>query len=152
VKEHYVLKTLHNLIEFLKLPSVPHFQNIEVTHLCVDNRQVKAGSVFCALKGAVSDGHDFIEQALRQGAVAILVEALPAVKDEGPHDLYHQAFDLYGNKMTATAQVPVLVVPDLYHRVGALADYFYDHPSKKLKVIGVTGTCLLYTSDAADDM
>ncbi len=134
------MKTLQVLATFLKLPVVPHFQNIEVSHVCVDSRQVKAGSVFCALKGAAADGHAFIEQALRQGAVAILVEGLPTVRDEGPHDLYHKAFDLYGNKMTATAQVPILVVPDLYHRVGALADYFYDHPSKNLKVIGVTGT------------
>ncbi len=134
------MKTLQALAEFLKLPVVPHFHNIEALHLCVDSRQVKPGSVFCAMKGAATDGHAFIEQALRQGAVAIFVESLPTVKDEGATDLYHKAFDLYGNKMTPTAQVPILVVPDLYHRVGALADYFYDHPSRRLKVIGVTGT------------
>ena len=134
------MKTLKALVEFLQLPVAAHFQNIEVVNLCVDSRKVKAGSVFCALKGAVTDGHDFIAQALRQGAVAILVEALPAVSDEGAQGLYDKAFDLYGNKMVSTAQVPILIVPDLYQRVGALADYFYDHPSKKLKLIGVTGT------------
>ena len=134
------LKTLKDLVDFFKLPAAPHFQNIDIEHVCIDSRKVKPGSVFCALKGEASDGHDFIGQALQKGAAAIFVEAVPAVKEDGPHDLYEQAFDLYGNKFAASAQVPILIIPNLYHRVGQLADYFYNYPSKKMKVIGVTGT------------
>ncbi|MCX7122364.1 MAG: UDP-N-acetylmuramoyl-L-alanyl-D-glutamate--2,6-diaminopimelate ligase [Gammaproteobacteria bacterium] len=134
------MKILKDLVDFLKLPSAAHFQNIEVSRLCIDSRKITPGAVFCALKGDDFDGHDFISQALKKGAVAILVETMPGLTDDGPQNLYDKAFDLYGNKMIATAQIPILVVPDLYRQIGHLADFFYDYPSKKLKVIGVTGT------------
>ncbi len=134
------MKTLAQLLEQLALPVLPHFHNIEITDLCIDSRKVTPGSLFCAVKGEAVDGHDYIAEALQKGAVAVLVQHLPEKKQDHTASLFEQAFDLYGNKITSTAQMPIIVVPELYHRLGMLADYFFDHPSERLKVIGVTGT------------
>ncbi len=116
-----ILKTLKDLIDFLKLPVEAHFQNIEILTVCSDSRQVKPGSLFCAVKGEAGDGHDFISQALQQGAAAIFVEKLPVVAEDGPHNLYDKAFDLYGIVFNNH--------PDLRR---LLTDYgFIGHPFRK---------------------
>lgn len=106
------MKTLRDLLHSLKLQTE---SNIEILELTTDSRNVKPGTLFCALKGLTVDGHDFVEDAIKRGASAILCER------PMPYD-------------------HVFVVPDLYHRLGRLADFFYEHPSQKLKLIGVTGT------------
>ncbi|WDM02789.1 UDP-N-acetylmuramoyl-L-alanyl-D-glutamate--2,6-diaminopimelate ligase [Alicyclobacillus cycloheptanicus] len=88
----------------------------DITHVTTDSRQVRAGSLFIALRGHTVDGHDFVPQAIERGAVAVLVETPQPV------------------------DVPQLVVPDSRLASAIVADRFYAHPSQQLAVIGVTGT------------
>ncbi|GBF11983.1 UDP-N-acetylmuramoyl-L-alanyl-D-glutamate--2,6-diaminopimelate ligase [Tepidibacillus infernus] len=90
--------------------------NVEINGVEVDSRKVKAGDLFICLPGFTVDGHDFAQKAVEQGAVAILCER--------PLDL----------------QVPQVIVKDARFAMAMIADLFYQHPSQKLKVIGVTGT------------
>ena len=85
-----------------------------------DSRQVSPGDLFVALRGAVSDGHDFIERALALGAAAVLVEEAPAPEQLG----------------SAVA----IVVEDTRQAMAPLAQHFFGHPSKELSLIGITGT------------
>ena len=108
------------LRDILRLFQLQTDKTIEILDLTTDSRKVKPGTLFCALKGLTVDGHDFIEEALQCGAIAVLCERI-------------LDFRLRENDK-------VFVVPNLYYRLGELADFFYDHPSQKLKLIGVTGT------------
>jgi UDP-N-acetylmuramyl-tripeptide synthetase len=83
---------------------------------------VRPGEVFCAVSGTRIHGRDFIEAALRAGAVAVLVE------------------DADGTTTPHPSSVPVIGVPQLKARMGEIAARFYGDPSQALRVIGVTGT------------
>ncbi len=74
---------------------------------------------FFAIKGTLRDGHDFIEAAMAQGVSAVICETEPK---------------------NAPAGVTVVVVPDAAAAMGHMAAAFYDYPSRKLKLVGVTGT------------
>jgi murE/murF fusion protein len=105
-------------------------------HLQADSRAVCAGDVFLACPGLTSDGRHFIAAAIKQGAGAVLMHADSAAS--------WQANDF---------SVPVLGLPDLTERLGAIADLWYDKPSAHLKVIAVTGTngktsCVQWLTDA----
>ncbi len=93
--------------------------SVEVTGLCIDSREVVKGSVFIAVKGTVVDGHNYIEKAIADGAVAIVCEVLPANTEAG---------------------ITYVQVKDSAAVVGLLADAFYGAPSSSVKVVGVTGT------------
>src|SRR5690554_1603481 len=75
--------------------------------------------LFVAIKGAVVDGHDFIDKAIANGASVIVCE-------EKPKEL--------------NGKVNYVVVDDAHKTLSVLANNFYDQPSKKLKLVGVTGT------------
>ncbi len=92
----------------------------EVSGIAHDSRKVKPGSLFVAVRGFHSDGHQFILQALRQGAAAIVAEESVAAADF-PH-------------------VPFIRVKDSRRALALLSAMFYGHPSRRLKVIGITGT------------
>lgn len=92
-----------------------------VSDLCSDSRHVSTGSLFCAYPGAQVDGRDFINQAIEQGAVAVLCEASEFELQEAP-------------------AVPIILVEGLQARIGHLADAFFAQPSDELQVFGVTGT------------
>ena len=91
------------------------------THMTADSRQVKAGSVFVAYKGEAADGRHYIEQAIKNGASAIVWE--------------HAGFN-----WDASWQVANQAVDHLKQKVGAMASEFYGRPSQQLWMIGVTGT------------
>ena len=98
---------------------------VQVSGVWYDSRRAGPGSLFVAVPGFKADGHDFIPQALAQGAVALAVQA-------NRRDKWEEA--------VAGAGAPTLVVPDTRRALAALAAAFYDHPARKLGVIGVTGT------------
>ncbi len=102
--------TLRELVGRTDLPDVP------VSGLSSDSRQLQPGDAFVACAGRAFDGHDFVAEAERRGAIAVLAER--AVK----------------------ATIPVAVLPDLAHRRGQLAARFHGCPSERLTVVGVTGT------------
>ncbi|MGL4970739.1 MAG: UDP-N-acetylmuramoyl-L-alanyl-D-glutamate--2,6-diaminopimelate ligase [Cetobacterium sp.] len=83
-----------------------------------DSRKIKPGDVFIALKGALVDGHKYIDKALENGAVAVIVS---------------EEVELKGD-------VTYFLVDDLRNKLGIMASNFYGNPEKKLKIIGVTGT------------
>ncbi|MCX6235671.1 MAG: UDP-N-acetylmuramoyl-L-alanyl-D-glutamate--2,6-diaminopimelate ligase [Bacteroidetes bacterium] len=84
-----------------------------------DSRIVKPGSLFAAVRGSSSDGHNYITQALEKGAVVIVCE-------EFPHQI--------------STNITYIQVENSAMALGILASNYYDHPSGKLKLIGVTGT------------
>ncbi|MFP7494184.1 UDP-N-acetylmuramoyl-L-alanyl-D-glutamate--2,6-diaminopimelate ligase [Terribacillus saccharophilus] len=92
-------------------------ENIEITGLTIDSREIKTGNLFICIDGAVVDGHTFAKQAQEQGAAAILAQR--------PLD------DL---------TIPVIIVKDTLRALAPLANVFFNHPSKEMKVIGITGT------------
>jgi UDP-N-acetylmuramoyl-L-alanyl-D-glutamate--2,6-diaminopimelate ligase len=91
-----------------------------VRGLCYDSRAVAPGDLFVALRGSAVDGHAYLGQALGLGAVAVVVEEIPA------------GLDLRGR--------PAWVVADTRRALAALATRFYGEPSSELALIGVTGT------------
>ena len=94
----------------------PHPVPVVVTDLAYDARLVTPGTLFACVPGEHADGHDFAEQAVERGAVALLVE---------------RALDL---------DVPQLVVPDARLGMALAADVFFRTPTRELEVAGVTGT------------
>ncbi len=108
---------LLELLESLQ-PLIPFKgENPEITSIENDNRKVQKGSLFICIKGYTVDGHEFAESAVKSGAAAILAER-PLVL-EG---------------------VPVIIVKDTVRAMAVLADAFYGQPTKKLHLIGITGT------------
>lgn len=94
------------------------------TGITEDSRKVSGGDVFIARPGLESDGRGFIDQATENGAVAILCEATDI-----------KQFEQVKNCSTVTYQVN-----NLAGQLGALGDEFFQHPSEKLRIVGVTGT------------
>ena len=92
--------------------------------LHVDNRHLKKGDVFVAMRGERVDGRDFVNAAADAGAAAALVEA------EG----------WAGNRSSLTRSMPLLAVNNLRGALGSIASEFYRRPSEHLLSIGVTGT------------
>ena len=91
----------------------------DITGICFDSRKVSASSMFIATVGTVADGHQFITSAIEKGASVIVCEKLP-------------------KKLDAT--VTYVVVDNSSRAMGLIAAAYYQHPSKKLKLVGVTGT------------
>ena len=116
------------------LPELPVW--VELTSLnkmTLDSRQVEQGDLFIALKGHQVDGRQFIAQVLEKGAKLILSEA-----DEGQvEEELDSKFAKFNADRTACK---VISVPNLPKILSAIADAFYDEPSKKLTLVGITGT------------
>ncbi|MBO5137602.1 MAG: UDP-N-acetylmuramoyl-L-alanyl-D-glutamate--2,6-diaminopimelate ligase [Spirochaetaceae bacterium] len=101
-----------------------------ITELCFDSRDVKEGSLFFALPGTHVHGNKFIPKAIEQGAVAIVFQ------DELPSETLNAA--QLGSKNGN--EVALIKVPDSRFAMSPMAEAFYDNPSAKLVIIGVTGT------------
>lgn len=93
--------------------------NIAVSSIAFDSRKVKKDTLFIAIRGTAVDGHNFISQAIEAGANAIICEELPTDKIEN---------------------ISYVKVKDTSYALGIIAANFYDNPSQKLKLVGVTGT------------
>ncbi len=97
--------------------------NVDISGIALDSRQIQAGNLFIALMGAKLDGRQFIAKSIELGAAAILVEA----------DKQWQGVAWIGN-------VPVVAIENLAQRVSQIAGNFYQHPSQRCRLVGVTGT------------
>jgi len=89
----------------------------EIKGLQTDSRKVEPGDVFICLPGHTVDGHDYAQLAVERGAVALVTE-----------------------RQLQSIHVPQLVVKDARHAMAVIADWFYGHPSRAMKLIGITGT------------
>lgn len=110
---------LKDILYKVSLTSGSGDMNVDVKGICFDSRQVKPGSLFVAVKGTQSDGHQYISKALSLGAVAIVCEVLPeSVPDN----------------------ITFVTVKNSGQALGVIASNFYQNPSEKIKLTGVTGT------------
>ena len=123
--------TIKQLIEETKPLKIVGNDNIEVTGIEIDSRRIGPGNAFIAMKGTQVDGHQFIPKALELGATCIVCETLPTELQEGVTFVQYESTESVA---------------------GALATHFYGDPTKRMKLIGVTGTngkttiaTLLYT-------
>lgn len=91
----------------------------EVEALCNDSRKATRGAIFFAIRGTNSDGHSYIPQVIEQGTEVIVLEDLPA---------------------ELNPEVTYIQVNDSQEAMGLIASAFYGHPSRAMKVVGVTGT------------
>ena len=108
---------LADLIQRLSAISIDGPVDREITGLRYDSRRVGPGNLFVAVRGSCFDGHSFIEQAVDKGAVAIV-----------------------GEKPGLSKRATMIVVPNSREALARLAATYYGDPSRRLKVIGVTGT------------
>ena len=113
------MKQLRDILHKVALVKVHGTTDLPVQDLQLDSRQVHDGSVFIAVIGLQVDGHDYIDKAIALGASSIICETLPATL----HD-----------------SVTYVQVKNAHEATGIMAHNFYDEPSTKLKLVGVTGT------------
>ena len=110
---------LNDILYKVNIKSVKGSTSVEVKDLQTDSRKVTAGSCFIALVGTTVDGHQFIDKAVEDGAVAIICETMPQQMKEG---------------------VTYVQVENSAAAAGYMSHNFYGEPSSKLKLVGVTGT------------
>lgn len=109
---------LFDILEGVK-PLRPVALNPEVKDICFDSRKVSSGSCFVAQVGTKVDGHKYIDATIEAGALAVVCQQMPANPKEG---------------------VAYVVVENSDWALGVMADNFYGHPSRQLKLVGITGT------------
>lgn len=110
---------LSNLLKDLVLQKCIGTTDVEISNLCFDSRKAEQGSLFVAQKGTQSDGHQYIQQVIEKGAVAVVCQELPLIQPDG---------------------VCFLQVENSDEALGILACNWYGNPSRQLKLVGVTGT------------
>jgi len=112
-------KVLKDILYKVSLTSVSGSTDISIGGIFFDSRHVTDGSLFVATIGTQVDGHNFIEKAIEKGASSIVCQQLPEKLKEG---------------------ITYVQVLDSSNALGILASNFYENPSSKLKLVGVTGT------------
>lgn len=110
---------LQDILYNVRLQAVTGTTNLEVKDIQIDSRKVTKGSVFVAIVGAVSNGHDYIETAIEKGAIVIVCEVMPSVLNDA---------------------ITYVRVTSSNEAVAYMAHHYYGEPSTKLKLVGVTGT------------
>jgi len=113
------MASLQQILYKVNLDSVVGDTSIEIKDLQIDSRKVNPRSCFVAIKGTLVDGHQFIEQAIANGAVAIVCENMPEIHNENIH---------------------FVLVENSAHALAVMAHNFYGRVSEKIKLVGVTGT------------
>ena len=110
---------LSELLKNVKVIASQGNIDVEIKDVNIDSRKIKDGHLFIAMKGTQVDGHKFINKAIELGAVAILLEDMPEVLNE---------------------KVTYVQVASTEEEAGKVATMFYGEPSRKLRLVGVTGT------------
>lgn len=112
------MRTLSDILAFTPV-SVHGAAPVEINQIRYDSRAVAPGDLFVAVRGSAVDGHLYIEKAIEMGAAVIVCEQLPEA--------------IQGN-------VHYIVTDDSAKALGLMASAYYGNPSKKLKLVGITGT------------
>ena len=113
------MKLLSDILYKTRLEEVIGSTNVAISSVVFDSRQVKKDSLFIATKGMAVDGHKFIDKAIESGAVAIVCEELPTTQKEN---------------------ITYVKVLNSSEALGYIACNYFDNPSEKLKLVGITGT------------
>lgn len=112
------MKKLEDILYKVRIISIIGERDLYVSSVTIDSRNIETGAMFIAVKGEKVDGHKFIDQAIHAGAAIIVCEELPA----------------------STSGATFVQVKNSHEATAYIAHNFYDEPSKKLKLVGVTGT------------
>jgi UDP-N-acetylmuramoyl-L-alanyl-D-glutamate--2,6-diaminopimelate ligase len=110
---------LKDIVYKVAIEAVKGSTDIAINKMDFDSRKIEADSVFVAIRGTVSDGHDYIQKAIELGAIAIVCDTFPEIIEKG---------------------ITYIQVKDTNAALAYMATNFYENPSKKLKLVGITGT------------
>ncbi|TFG71577.1 MAG: UDP-N-acetylmuramoyl-L-alanyl-D-glutamate--2,6-diaminopimelate ligase, partial [Flavobacteriales bacterium] len=113
------MKSLRDILYGVGLTAVTGTTNMMVNSVCFDSRKVGLDDVFVAIKGNLTDGHQYLDKAIKQGAKAIVCEKMPERMVNG---------------------VTYVEVSNGNAALAIMASNYYDNPSKNLRLVGVTGT------------
>lgn len=113
------MKRLKDILYKVSIEAVHGTTDVAISKIEFDSRKIELGAVFVAIRGTLSDGHDYIEKAIKLGARVIICEIFPNTL----HD-----------------NVTYIQVADTNEALAFLAANFYDNPADKIKLVGVTGT------------
>lgn len=113
------MKRLKDILYKVSLEAVHGSTEVAISKIEFDSRKIELDAVFVAIRGTLSDGHDYIEKAIALGARVIICEAFPS---------------------ELTAGVTFIQVADTNEALAYLSANFYENPSAKIKLVGVTGT------------
>lgn len=110
---------LRDIVRGIDIVNTYGYDGLEISGISFDSQLIREDFLFVALKGEKTDGHKYIESAVKNGAKALIVEKLPDVTYPG---------------------VSVIEVVDSRKSLAAAAANFYGHPTKELSLVGITGT------------
>ena len=113
------MKKIAVILRGLKVKKIVGDTEREVAQIVFDSRKATTNSLFVAVRGTQVDGHSFIPKVIESGAIAVICEELPTHLPEN---------------------VVFIVVENAAETLGLAAANFYDNPTEKLKVVGITGT------------
>jgi UDP-N-acetylmuramoyl-L-alanyl-D-glutamate--2,6-diaminopimelate ligase len=113
------VKILKDILYKVAIEAVHGSTEIAIGKMDFDSRKIEANDVFVAIHGSISDGHDFIEKAIEQGAVAVICNTIPE---------------------TIIAGITYVQVKDTNAALAFMAANYFGDPSQKLKLVGITGT------------
>ncbi|MFH6989038.1 UDP-N-acetylmuramoyl-L-alanyl-D-glutamate--2,6-diaminopimelate ligase [Flavobacterium collinsii] len=113
------MKILKDILYKVAIESVTGSTEIDIHKIDFDSRKIEANDVFVAIRGSLSDGHDYIDKAIQLGAIAIICDTLPENIEKG---------------------ITYIKVKDTNAALAFVAANFFGNPSEKLKLVGVTGT------------
>lgn len=113
------MKILKDILYKVAIESVTGSTEIDIHKIDFDSRKIEANDVFVAIRGSLSDGHDYIEKAIQLGAVAVICDTLPENVEKG---------------------ITYIQVKDTNTALAFMAANYFGNPSEKLQLVGVTGT------------
>ena len=115
-------KTLFDILNGIQWTAATNFdpKTVLISGVSSDSRLVQAGDLFVAVRGVHVDGHAYIQAAIEKGAAAVMAETFTAEQ--------------------LSTNLPLLTVPNTSEALGWIASNFYDHPSRQMQIVGVTGT------------
>ncbi len=113
------MKVLKDILYKSGIEEVAGSTSVTIESICFDSRKAEEGTLFIAVRGLKSDGHHFINEVIQRGAIAIICEELPSDLKEG---------------------ITYIRVRDASIALAFVCANFYDNPSSKLKLVGITGT------------
>src|SRR5258708_3375780 len=112
-----LMKLLKDILYKTGIEEIYGTSNVMIKDVCFDSRKVNHGSVFVATTGTHSDGHQFIEEVIEKGCMAIVLEKFPQHRIK---------------------EVTYVRVKDSAYALSIMASNFFDNPSEKLKLVGIT--------------
>ena len=113
------MKVLKDILYKVAIESVTGSTEIAIHKINFDSRKIEENDVFVAIRGSLSDGHDYISKAIQLGAVVIICDTLPENLEKG---------------------ITYIKVKDTNAALAFMAANYFENPSEKLKLVGVTGT------------